>query len=163
MTACGPGAAQDVGRGDSLRPSPDQSALPGGRRSIPSPPLATTPIVPPNAGVSERPDHHPDWSVGPGAGHLEAVERGEIQRVAAVQVARTDGIRGIVNYASQPNPEPTFNAHQAGDMGDGLSTSWRLYVGSLTIPGVRLPTGEQHWRVETITGNPLWNVLRITA
>jgi CxxC motif-containing protein (DUF1111 family) len=53
-----------------------------------------------------------------GRGYLEAVADGEIRRVAAAQAARADAIHGIVNtytYASQPNPDPTFNAYQPGD------------------------------------------------
>ncbi len=116
----GPGAAQkmSVVEADGLTPSPDQSALPWGPTVHPfvvAP--AVTPIVPPtgvsNVRVTTR--------VGPsvmGRGYLEAVEDSEIQRVAALQAARTDAIHGIVNtyvFASQPNPDPTFDAHQPGD------------------------------------------------
>lgn len=116
----GPGAAQkmSVVEADGLTPSPDQSVLPWGATIHPFVTAgATSPIVPPtgvsNVRVTTR--------LGPsvlGRGYMEAVEDSEIQRVAAAQAARTDAIHGIVNtytYASQPNPDPTFNAHQPGD------------------------------------------------
>jgi CxxC motif-containing protein (DUF1111 family) len=117
----GPGSAQkmSVVEADGLTPSPDQSELPWGPTIHPfvvAP--AVTPILPPTdpaipVRVTTR--------IGPsvlGRGYMEAVEDSEIQRVAAAQAMRTDGIHGIVNtytYASQPNPDPTFNAHQPGD------------------------------------------------
>jgi CxxC motif-containing protein (DUF1111 family) len=116
----GPGSAQkmSVVEADGLTPSSDQSELPWGPTIHPfvvAP--AVTPIVPPmgvsNVRVTTR--------IGPsvlGRGYMEAVEDSEIQRVAAAQAMRTDAIHGIVNtytYASQPNPDPTFNAHQPGD------------------------------------------------
>ena len=118
----GPGAAQkmSVVEADGLTPSPDQSALPWGPTIHPfvvAP--AVTPIVPPSP---VNPNVRVTTRVGPsvmGRGYMEAVEDSEIQRVAALQAARTDAIHGIVNtylYASQPNPDPTFNAHQPGDM-----------------------------------------------
>ncbi len=116
----GPGAAQkmSVVEADGLTPSADQSELPWGPTVHPFVTAgATTPIIPPtgvsNVRVTTR--------LGPsvlGRGYLEAVEDSEIQRVAAAQALRTDGIHGLVNtytYASQPNPDPTFNAHQPGD------------------------------------------------
>jgi CxxC motif-containing protein (DUF1111 family) len=116
----GPGAAQKMSMvaADGLTPSPDQSALPWGATIHPFVTAgAVTPIVPPtgisNVRVTSR--------IGPsvlGRGYLEAVEDSEIQRVAAVQAMRTDGIHGLVNtysYASRPNPDPTFNGHQPGD------------------------------------------------
>ncbi|HVV50035.1 MAG TPA: di-heme oxidoredictase family protein [Polyangia bacterium] len=115
----GPGFAQkmSVVEADGLTPSPDQSELPWGPTVHPFVTAgATTPIVPP-----ADPDVRVTNRIGPsvlGRGYLEAVEDSEIQRVAAAEAARTDGIHGIVNsysYASQPNPDPTFNAHQPGD------------------------------------------------
>jgi CxxC motif-containing protein (DUF1111 family) len=117
----GPGAAQkmSVVEADGLTPSADQSALPWGPTIHPfvvAP--AVTPIVPPSP---VNPNVRITTRLGPsvlGRGYLEAVEDSEIQRVAAAQAARTDAIHGIVNtyvYASQPNPDPTFNAHQPGD------------------------------------------------
>lgn len=116
----GPGFAQkmSVVEADGLTPSSDQSELPFGPTVHPFVTAgATTPIVPP-AGVSNV---RVTSRIGPpvlGRGYLEAVEDSEIQRVAALQAARTDAIHGIVNtyvFASQPNPDPTFDAHQPGD------------------------------------------------
>jgi CxxC motif-containing protein (DUF1111 family) len=53
-----------------------------------------------------------------GRGYLEAVKDEEIQRVEAEQATRDDGVSGRINwvtYASQPNPDSTFDAHQPGD------------------------------------------------
>jgi CxxC motif-containing protein (DUF1111 family) len=120
----GPGAAQkmSVVEADGLTPSPDQSALPWGPTIHPFTTAgATTPIVPPDSTAPNAPTVRVTTRVGPpvmGRGYMEAVEDSEIQRVAALQAARTDAIHGIVNsytYASQPNPDPTFNAHQPGE------------------------------------------------
>jgi CxxC motif-containing protein (DUF1111 family) len=117
----GPGFAQkmSVVEADGLTPSPDQSELPWGPTVHPfvvAP--AVTPILPPTNPASPV---RVTTRIGPsvlGRGYMEAVEDSEIQRVAAAQAMRTDAIHGIVNtytYASQPNPDPTFNAHQPGD------------------------------------------------
>ena len=120
----GPGAAQkmSVVEADGLTPSADQSALPWGPTIHPFVTAgATKPIVPPDPGDPNSPNVRVTTRVGPsvmGRGYLEAVEESEIQRVAEAQAARADAIHGIVNryvYASQPNPDPTFNAHQPGD------------------------------------------------
>ncbi|HVT07060.1 MAG TPA: di-heme oxidoredictase family protein [Polyangia bacterium] len=117
----GPAGAQkmSVVEADGLTPSPDQSALPWGPTIHPFVTAgATTPIVPPAGNTSVR----VTTRVGPsvlGRGYLEAVADSEIQRVAALQAARTDAIHGIVNtyvFASAPNPDPTFDAHQPGDV-----------------------------------------------
>jgi CxxC motif-containing protein (DUF1111 family) len=116
----GPGVAQkmSVVEADGLTPSTDQSELMYGHTVHPYVTAgATTPIVPPadpNVRLTNR--------LGPsalGRGYLEAVDDTEIQRVAALQAARGDAIHGTVNvvtYDSQPNPDPTFNAHQPGDV-----------------------------------------------
>ncbi|HLK90350.1 MAG TPA: di-heme oxidoredictase family protein [Polyangia bacterium] len=117
----GPGGAQkmSVVEADGLTPSPDQSALPWGPTVHPFVTAgATTPIVPPAGDPNVRVTNR----IGPsvlGRGYLEAVADSEIQRVAAAQAARADAIHGTVNtytFASQPNPDPTFDAHQPGDV-----------------------------------------------
>jgi CxxC motif-containing protein (DUF1111 family) len=116
----GPGFAQkmSVVEADGLTPAADQSELAFGHTIHPFVTAgATTPIVAP-----ADPDVRVTTRLGPsvlGRGYLEAVEDSEIQRVAAAQAARTDAIHGTINqvvYASQPNPDPTFNAHQPGDL-----------------------------------------------
>jgi CxxC motif-containing protein (DUF1111 family) len=116
----GPGVAQkmSVVEADGLTAAPDQSALAYGPTVHPYVTAgATTPIVAPNdpaVRVTNR--------LGPsvlGRGYLEAVDDAEIQRVAGLQAARGDAVHGTVNlvsYDSQPNPDPTFNAHQPGDL-----------------------------------------------
>jgi CxxC motif-containing protein (DUF1111 family) len=116
----GPGFAQkmSVVEADGLTPAADQSELAYGHTVHPFTAAgATTPILPPSdpaVRVTSR--------LGPsvlGRGYLEAVEDSEIERVAAAQAARTDAIHGTINlvaYGSQPNPDPTFNPHQPGDM-----------------------------------------------
>jgi CxxC motif-containing protein (DUF1111 family) len=116
----GPGFAQkmSVVEADGLTPAASQSELTFGHTIHPFVTAgATTPIVAP-----ADPSVRVTTRLGPsvlGRGYLEAVEDSEIQRVAAAQAARTDAIHGTINqvvYASQPNPDPTFNAHQPGDM-----------------------------------------------
>jgi CxxC motif-containing protein (DUF1111 family) len=116
----GPGFAQkmSVVEADGLTPVADQSVLAYGHTVHPFTTAgATTPIVPP-----DDPAVRVTSRLGPsvlGRGYLEAVDDSEIERVAAAQAARTDAIHGTINrvvYASQPNPDPTFNAHQPGDM-----------------------------------------------
>jgi CxxC motif-containing protein (DUF1111 family) len=116
----GPGFAQkmSVVEADGLTPAADQSELTYGHTIHPFAAAgATTPILAP-----ADPAVRVTTRLGPsvlGRGYLEAVEDSEIERVAAAQAARTDTIHGTVNqvvYASQPNPDPTFNAHQPGDM-----------------------------------------------
>src|SRR4029079_13466550 len=46
----------------------------------------------------------------------------EIERVAASQAARTDGIHGRINhvvYASEPKPDTRFHRHRKGDVAIG--------------------------------------------
>jgi CxxC motif-containing protein (DUF1111 family) len=116
----GPGFAQkmSVVQADGLTPSPDQSELAYGHTVHPFTIAgATTPIVPP-----ADPAVRVTTRLGPpvlGRGYMEAIDDSEILRVAAAQAARPDAIHGAVNqvvYASQPNPDPSFNAHQPGDV-----------------------------------------------
>jgi CxxC motif-containing protein (DUF1111 family) len=115
----GPGTAQkmSVVEADGLTPSADQSELAYGHTVHPFVTAgATTPIVPP-ADPAVRVTNRLGPSVL-GRGYLEAIEDSEIERGAAAEAARGDAIHGTVNtyvYASQPNPDPTFNAHQPGD------------------------------------------------
>jgi CxxC motif-containing protein (DUF1111 family) len=116
----GPGLAQkmSVVQADGLTPAVDQSLLAYGHTVHPYATAgATTPIAPPadpSVRVTSR--------LGPsalGRGYMEAIADSEIQRVAAEQAARGDGIAGTINlvaYASLPNADQTFNAHQPGDL-----------------------------------------------
>jgi CxxC motif-containing protein (DUF1111 family) len=117
----GPGSVQKmvVVQEDGWTRADDQSKLPYGFTVHPLLTAgATTPIVPPagdpTVKVSSR--------LGPpvlGRGYMEAVLDSEIERVAAEQAARPDAIHGRVNhvvYASQPNPDTRFHAHQPGDV-----------------------------------------------
>ena len=118
----GPGSVQKmvVVLADGVTPSADQSALPFGHTVHPL--FAAggkSPVVPPtdaalNVKLSTR--------VGPpilGRGYVEAVLDSEIERVAAEQAKRTDGIHGRINhvvYASEPNPDTRFHTHRKGDV-----------------------------------------------
>ena len=116
----GPGSVQKMAvmLDDGVTRSPDQSMLAWGNTVHPL--LAggaQTPIMPP-----DDPSVRVSVRVGPpilGRGYLEAIDDAEILRVAAEQEGRDDGVRGRVNhvvYASEPNPDPTFNAHRMGDV-----------------------------------------------
>jgi CxxC motif-containing protein (DUF1111 family) len=116
----GPGSVQkmSVVLADGVTTSPDQSKLPFGHSSHPLLAAgATTPVLPP-----DDPSVRLSIRVGPpilGRGYLEAIDDAEILRMEKEQALRDDGIHGRVNhvvYASEPNPDPTFNAHQKGDM-----------------------------------------------
>jgi CxxC motif-containing protein (DUF1111 family) len=55
-----------------------------------------------------------------GRGYLEAILDSEIERVAAEQKQAAGEVSGRINrvvYRSEPNPDPTFNAHRNGDTG----------------------------------------------
>jgi CxxC motif-containing protein (DUF1111 family) len=115
----GPGTVQkmSVVLPDGVTTSPDQSKLPWGHTVHPLlAAAAKTPVEPP-----DDPSVRVSIRVGPpilGRGYLEAVADSEILRVEAEQAKRGDAIHGRVNhviYASEPNPDPTFNAHQKGD------------------------------------------------
>ncbi|MFO0588805.1 MAG: di-heme oxidoredictase family protein [Polyangiaceae bacterium] len=117
----GPGLVQKMSivEKDGVTAAADQSALTYGHTVRPFVTAgATTPILPPEVDslkVSVR--------VGPpviGRGYMEAVLDSEIERMEAEQKTRDDGIHGRINrvtYASEANPDPTFNAHQKGETG----------------------------------------------
>lgn len=116
----GPGSAlkMAVVEADGKTPSPDQSLLPWGNTVHPLLAAgAATPILPP-----DDPRVRVTVRMGPpiiGRGYMEAVDDAEILRAAEAQSMREDGIRGRVNhvvYRSEPNPDPTFNAHRRGDV-----------------------------------------------
>lgn len=118
----GPGLAQKMAivDADGVTASADQSALAFGhtiRQGLIAP--AVTPIVPPagnpNVKISVR--------VGPpvlGRGYLEAIADSEIERVEALQAARTDSIHGRINrvtYQSVPVAGNLFNTFTQGQTG----------------------------------------------
>ena len=105
---------------DGVTTSPDQSALPFGATSRPLTTAgATRSIVPPSdAGV----DVKVTTRVGPsilGRGYIEAILDSEIERVAAEQASRSDGIHGRINhvrYASESDSNLRFRAPAKGDL-----------------------------------------------
>ncbi|HEY4188223.1 MAG TPA: di-heme oxidoredictase family protein [Polyangia bacterium] len=116
----GPGLVQKmvVVETDGWTPAADQSKLAFGHTVHPLVTAgATTPVVPP----SDDPTIKVTTRIGPpilGRGYIEAVADDEILRMEAEEAQRTDGIHGRVNhvvYASQPNPDTRFQAHQPGD------------------------------------------------
>ena len=117
----GPGSVQKmvIVEADGYTPAADQSALEWGHTVHPL--VAggeTTPVPVPqniaNVKVSIR--------VGPpvlGRGYMEAILDSEIERMAAEQATRTDGIHGHVNhlpYGSKPNTGTTFPTYNEGDI-----------------------------------------------
>jgi len=78
---------------------------------------ATTPVTPPDLPNVKVTSRTPPAVLG--RGYIEAVLDSEIQRVAAAQASRSDGIHGRINYvayASQTTADPAFNAHKFGDV-----------------------------------------------
>jgi CxxC motif-containing protein (DUF1111 family) len=115
----GPGLVQKMAivEADGFTPSSDQSKLPFGHTVRPLLAAgALTPISAPNDArvkVTTR--------LGPpvlGRGYIEAVADSEIERVAAEQQSRADGIHGRINrvvFASDANPDRSFHTHAKGD------------------------------------------------
>ena len=116
----GPGLVQKmvVTEADGVTPAADQSKLAFGHTVHPLVAGgATTPVLPPAGDSSVK----ITLRLGPpilGRGYMEAVADSEIERVAAEQALRSDGIHGRVNhvpYSAQPNADTTFHQHQPGD------------------------------------------------
>jgi CxxC motif-containing protein (DUF1111 family) len=116
----GPGSVQkmSVVEADGITTAVDQTKLPFGHTVHPLLAAgAKTPIVPPM-----DPSVLVTIRVGPpilGRGYMEAVDDAAIVALAEEQAKRPDAIHGRVNhvvYASEPNPDPTFNSHKKGDM-----------------------------------------------
>jgi CxxC motif-containing protein (DUF1111 family) len=117
----GPGLVQKMAivEADGWSPAADQSNLPYGHTIHPlTVDVTQTPILAPAADPSVRVTTRLPPAVL-GRGYMEAVLDSEIERVAAEQALRTDGIHGRPNhvaYASQPNPDTRFHTHQPGDI-----------------------------------------------
>jgi CxxC motif-containing protein (DUF1111 family) len=118
----GPGLVQKmvVTDADGVTPAADQSVFAYGQTVHPlvvTESNAKTPIMPPDGTVGLK----VTIRVGPpilGRGYMEAVTDAEIERVAAAQAARSDGIHGRINYvtyASKPNPVTSYHANKEGD------------------------------------------------
>lgn len=115
----GPGLVQKivVVEADGVTRAADQGALPFGHTIRPGLAAgATRPLVAP-VGVAVK----TTIRLGPpviGRGYVEAVLDSEIERIAAEQAGRTDGIHGVINrvtFQSVPNPDTSFFHHQTGD------------------------------------------------
>ena len=116
----GPGLVQKmvVTDADGLTPASDQSKLAFGHTVHPLLAAgATTPVLPPAGDASVK----VTLRLGPpilGRGYMEAIADSEIERVAAEQAQRTDGIRGRINhvtYSAEANPDQRYHQHQPGD------------------------------------------------
>jgi CxxC motif-containing protein (DUF1111 family) len=115
----GPGVVQKMARvaADGVTPSPDQdSELPFGHTIRPyAASGATTPIR-----AATMADIKVTSRVPPavfGRGYLEAIDDAEIERVAAEQAARNDGMAGRINrviYASEANSDTSVHQYQKG-------------------------------------------------
>jgi CxxC motif-containing protein (DUF1111 family) len=115
----GPGLVQKMAvvETDGVTAASDQSLLTYGhtlREGLAA--GAKTPI-----GAPSDPRVKVTTRVGPpvlGRGYLEAIADAEIERVAAEQATRTDGIHGVINrvtFTSQPNSDTSFHTHKPGD------------------------------------------------
>ncbi|MGH7328363.1 MAG: di-heme oxidoredictase family protein, partial [Polyangiaceae bacterium] len=128
----GPGLVQKmvVVGADGITPVADQASfLPFGNTEHPlvvtDIPGVKTPVLPPDfdGGIDggPAPDLRVSIRLGPpvlGRGYMEAIDDSEILRMESEQATRSDGIHGHVNhlmFASQPNPDPTYDSHQTGD------------------------------------------------
>jgi len=117
----GPGVVQKMAviDADGWSPAADQSTLTYGHTIHPLTVDPTqTPIVAPVGDSSVKVTTRLPPAVL-GRGYMEAVLDSEIERVAAEQALRTDGIHGRPNhvpYASEPNPDTRFHTHQPGDV-----------------------------------------------
>ena len=105
-----------------MTPSPDQSELPFGPTVHPLVTAgAKTPIVPPTGSeLADRAGHHPRRARRPRA-RLPGGGRGQRDRAGrgpagGARPTPSTAASTTYVYASQPNPDPTFNAHQPGDM-----------------------------------------------
>ncbi|HEY4182580.1 MAG TPA: di-heme oxidoredictase family protein [Kofleriaceae bacterium] len=115
----GPGLVQKmvVVDTDGQTPLLDQSALTFGhtiRKGLAA--GAMTPIDAP-MGVNVKTSIRIGPPV-PGRGYIEAIADSEIERVAAEQAQRTDGIHGVINrvvFQSVPNPDTTYGTLHTGD------------------------------------------------
>lgn len=104
---------------DGVTPAADQSGLPWGQTVRPRVAAgATTPVEAP-----ERPDLRSSRRVGPavfGRGYLEAIADAELERVAAEQALRDDGISGRIHrvpWQSALPCDPAFGPWAPGDTG----------------------------------------------
>lgn len=124
-SSCHEGAARGPGvvsrlvqvEADGVTPTPGQPALPlgsvvrpfanGGASPLAAPMRADV-VVNKRAGIPVM-----------GRGWLEAIADSELERVAAEQALRTDGISGRVNHVvwkSEYNPQTPFHQHRPGDV-----------------------------------------------
>jgi CxxC motif-containing protein (DUF1111 family) len=122
QAARGPGSVQKMAlvAADGITPIVDPSALPWGNSVRPYVSGgATTPIAAP---VTD-PRLKLTLRLGPalfGRGYIEAVDDAEIERVAAEQALRSDGIAGRINrivFTSEANPDQRYHHHTKGESG----------------------------------------------
>lgn len=117
----GPGSVTKlvIVEADGTTPSADQSGLPWGQTVRPRVAAgATTPVEAP-----DRADLRTSRRVGPavfGRGYMEAVADAEIERMAAAQAERDDGISGRIHrvaYQSELPSDPAFGSWAPGEEG----------------------------------------------
>lgn len=120
--AKGPGSVTKlvIVEADGVTPADDQSGLPWGSTVRPRVAAgATTPVDAP-----ARDDVRTSRRIGPavfGRGYMEAIADAEIERIAAAQAERDDGISGRIHrvaWQSEEPADPRFGAWAPGD--DGL-------------------------------------------
>lgn len=117
----GPGSVTKlvIVEADGTTPAADQSGLPWGQTVRPRVAAgATTPVEAP-----DRTDLRTSRRIGPavfGRGYMEAVADEEIERAAAAQAERDDGISGRIHrvpYQSELPGDPAFGSWGPGDEG----------------------------------------------
>jgi CxxC motif-containing protein (DUF1111 family) len=117
--ARGPGVVLRVVQfdADGVTPTPGQPALPYGSVVRPFATGAATPLTAP-----EQADVVVHTRAGipvMGRGWLEAIADSELERLAAEQALRTDGVSGRINHVvfkSEFNPDTVFHQHRPGDV-----------------------------------------------
>lgn len=123
--AKGPGGVQKMVllENDGVTIAADQSPLTFGHTVRPYVAGgASTPLLPPESGALAGRLKLSTRAGVPvfGRGYIEAVADSEIERVAAEQARRGDGITGRVSrvvYASEANPDQRYHQHKKGDAG----------------------------------------------
>lgn len=116
--ARGPGTVQRVVQFDAPgQPTPGQPELPFGSVVRPFATSGASPLTAPMRGdiITFTRAGIPVM----GRGWLEAIADSELERVAAEQAQRTDGISGRLNHVvwkSEPNADTRFHQHRPGDV-----------------------------------------------
>jgi len=116
----GPGSVEKMAvvKTDGVTPAEDQSVLPYGHTVRPYKSAGATQALLAPPGASDLKLTVRNSPAVFGRGYLEAISDAEVERLAAEQAARSDGIHGRINrvtYHSQHNPGTLFHQHIPGE------------------------------------------------